>query len=172
MSEIQGVQQHRHAEASRAVVNRITWSPAQILAGVFGLFFVVMGGVALARLFAQGGDGSGETTVWIFTQTLTLAIIELVVGVFYLAAAASHWSRRGLMATLGLATFAFGLVVVIEPTAFEGAFGDASATGMLFLVTGALAALAAWLSPTIFAGSTVTHDREVDVDRVDAVVSP
>src|SRR3954470_9932062 len=82
--------------AEQRTVARAPWSPAQLVALVIGLAFVVLGGVALARTglhFSpiRYADVAG------FGHTALLAIIEIVFGVVVLAAGAMPGADRGGM---------------------------------------------------------------------------
>ena len=133
---------------SRTVVDRKTWSPSQIVAGVIGLFLTVMGAVAILRV---GFDSlTGETTAVLgIEHTLLMAIIHLVAGLFFLGAAGTALGSRSGLTTLGLIALAFGLVYAIEPDSLASALGGDERVGWIYAVVGAVALLSAWISPTI-----------------------
>lgn len=68
-----------------------SWSPDQFVAGVMGLVFTVMGGVALARLLPTSSLTGETTTVLGVGHTPLMAIITL--GLLYLAEAGSALRR-------------------------------------------------------------------------------
>lgn len=145
---------------SRTVVDRRTWSPSQIVAGLIGLFLTVMGAVAILRV---GFDSlTGDTTsVLGIEHTLLMGIIHLVGGLFFLGAAGTVLGSRSGLTSLGLIALAFGLVYAIEPDSLSAALGGDGRVGWLYAIVGAVALLAAWLSPTIQTQRTATA-RVVD----------
>ncbi|MGH8873861.1 MAG: hypothetical protein ACRDVM_01220 [Acidimicrobiia bacterium] len=134
---------------SKRSVDRRTWSPAQIVAAGIGLFLIVLGGVALARTGFAAGLPGDTTEVAGFGHTALFGIVEIIVGLLFLAGAGGTYQVRGSLTTLGVISLAFGIILAIEPAAFQGAFGTDSATGWLYAAIGGVSLLAAWLSPTI-----------------------
>jgi hypothetical protein len=130
----------------RVVVDRKTWSPAQIVAAGAGLFLTVLGAVAALRV---GFDFNSVDTVLGINHTLLMALIHLVVGIIFLGAAGNALSSRGTMTTLGLVLIAFGLVYGIEPDALAPALGGDERIGWIYAVIGAVSLVTAWVSPTI-----------------------
>jgi hypothetical protein len=125
------------------------WSPAQIIAGIIGLFLTVMGGVALARLLPASSLTAESTTVIGIEHTVLMAIIAIGVGLLYLAQAGTVFEVQPGMISLGVASLAFGLIVVIEPNAFAGSLGLGEDGGWLYTIIGAVSALAGIVSPTV-----------------------
>jgi hypothetical protein len=154
---------HISQAESRTVVDRKTWSPSQIVAGVIGLFLTVLGAVAILRV---GFDSlTGDTAnVLGFEHTLVMGIIHLVAGLFFLGAAGTVLGSRSGLTTLGLIALAFGLVYAIEPESLAGALGGDERIGWLYAVVGAVALVSAWVSPTIQTQRTATA-RTVDSVR-------
>lgn len=150
----------RQGEA-RTVVDRRTWSPSQIVAGIIGLFLTVMGAVATLRVGFE--SLTGETTAVLgIEHTLLMSLIHLVAGLFFLGAAGTVLGSRSGLTTLGLIALAFGLVYAIEPDSLAAALGGDDRVGWLYAVVGAIALLSAWLSPTIQTQRTATA-RTVEV---------
>lgn len=139
---------HISQAESRTVVDRRTWSPSQIVAGVIGLFLTVMGAVATLRVGFESLTGD-TTAVLGFDHTLLMALLHLVAGLFFLGAAGTALGSRSGLTTLGLIALAFGLVYAIEPESLSNALGGDERIGWLYAVVGAVALLSAWLSPTI-----------------------
>jgi hypothetical protein len=158
---------HISQAESRTVVDRKTWSPSQIVAGVIGLFLTVLGAVAILRV---GFDSlTGETAAVLgFEHTLLMGIIHLVAGLFFLGAAGTALGSRSGLTTLGLIALAFGLVYAIEPESLAAPLGGDERIGWLYAVVGAVALLSAWVSPTIQTQRTATA-RTVDSVRDSAV---
>lgn len=133
---------------TRTSINRRTWSFAQVVGGVIGIFFLVMGLVALVR----GGFGnltSPEVSVAGFGHTPLFAILEAAVGAMWVGAASGPWSARAGMLQLAVLSFVFGLVVVIEPGALSGSLGVSESTGWLYAAVGVLAGVVAWAAPVV-----------------------
>lgn len=148
------------ATRDRVVVDRKTWSPAQIIAGGIGLFLTVLGAVAALRV---GFDFNSSDSVLGLTHTLLMALIHIVVGIIFLGAAGNALGSRGTMTTLGLILIAFGLVYGIEGDALAAALGGDERIGWIYAIIGAGSLLTAWLSPTIHVR------REASNRRVDTV---
>lgn len=137
-----------------------SWSPAQVLALVVGLIFVVLGGVALLRV-GIGIENVFEptTTVAGLAYTPLLAIIELVFGLILLALGAFPGASDGIV-FLGLLALAFGLLLVIEPAAFQEPIAAGRAHGWFYVVTGGLTALTGLAAPAVMRRSSATHVEE------------
>ena len=144
----------RQGEA-RTVVDRRTWSPSQIVAGIIGLFLTVMGAVAVLRVGFE--TLTGETTAVLgIEHTLLMGLVHLLVGLVFLGAAGSVLGSRSGLTTLGLIALAFGLVYAIEPDSLASALGGDERVGWLYAIVGVIALLSAWLSPTIQTQRTAT----------------
>jgi hypothetical protein len=148
-------------ETSRSVVDRRVWSPAQFVAGAIGLFLVVLGAVALLRSGFETMT-SPTATVLGYTHTPLMAIISIVMGAMFLAAAASTLGVRGTLTFLGLLSLGFGLVMAIEPGQTSSWLGGGTSLGVLYAIIGGVSLVAGWASPTIMQRRTSTrsgHDR-------------
>lgn len=125
------------------------WSPGQIVAGLIGLLLTVMGGVALARTLPADTITGPTAEVFGVGHTALMGIIAIIVGVVFLSQAASPFAvQRGLVG-LGAMTLAFGLIVVIEPTAFDGALGIGRTGGWLYSAIGVVSVITGVASPTV-----------------------
>src|ERR671919_2362383 len=91
-----------------------SWSPAQFVAGIIGLLLTVTGGVALARLLPTSSLTAETTTVFGVGHTPLMAMITLGLGLLFLVEAGTPFEVQPGLITLGVATLAFGLIVVIE----------------------------------------------------------
>ena len=137
-----------------------SWSPAQVLALVVGLIFVVLGGVALLRV-GIGIENIFEPTTNVagLAYTPLLAIIELVFGLILLALGAFPGASDGIV-FLGLLALAFGLLLVIEPAAFQESIAAGRAHGWFYVVTGGLTALTGLAAPAVMRRSSATRVEE------------
>ena len=141
------VHEYRQAEEDAGTSVRWgPWSPAQLISGAIGLFLTVLGGMALART-GLGDLTAPETTVLGFGHTPLLGLIEVVFGLFLMLDAASAFASRGMLIGFGAIAAAFGLIVVIEPGAFQDWLGVARNSGWLFLGIGAGAFVLGSVSP-------------------------
>ncbi|HEX6945907.1 MAG TPA: hypothetical protein VF246_00925 [Acidimicrobiia bacterium] len=147
---------HRRSQA----VDRRVMSPARIVAGLLGVFLLVMGGVALARTGLS--SLTGETaTVFGFEHTTLMGLIDVVAGLLFLVAAAAI-SVRGQLTGVSLLAAAFGAVMMIEPDSLSEALGGGTDLGLVYVVVGLLGLLAAMIFPTRV---TETEAIREDVDR-------
>lgn len=140
---------------SRRTVDRRVISPAQIVAGIIGLVLVILGGVVLARTGFDSLTGD-PTTVLGLGHTTLMGVIDVLVGLFYLGAAASSGGRSTLIG-LSLAALAFGAIVAIEPDAFDSALGASSELGILYIVIGVVGLIGALAFPTTVVDRVATQ---------------
>lgn len=131
------------------VASSLTWSPAQFIAGIIGLVLTVMGGVALARLLPTNSLTAETTTVVGVGHTPLMAIITLGLGLLFLAEAGTPLEVQPGMIFLGVLSLAFGLIVVIEPDAFDGALALGETGGWFYAVVGAVSAITGIIAPTV-----------------------
>lgn len=124
------------------------WTPAQMVALILGLLFVVLGGVALLRTGVGSDLFDPTTTVAGLSYTPLLGIIEVVFGLLLMAVGAFPDGGDAVV-FLGVLGLAFGLLVVIEPDAFESSIAAGRAHGWFYVITGAIAALTALASPAL-----------------------
>lgn len=151
--------------AEREVVGP-PWSPAQIVALAFGVFYLILGAIALAN-GGVGGSGftSNHVTALGFDQTPLLGVIELIFGLLMIMAGAVPGAGRGLMAFLGTLALGFGVVVLAASASLYDGLGATNGDGWLYLITGVITLVAAIAAPIIFNGERrrVAYDRDVDV---------
>ena len=152
----------------RRTVDRAPWSPAQIVALVIGLVFVIFGAIALGRGTFDTREAflHQEFAVANFHHTTLLGAIELFFGLLMLLAAAVPGAARGLMTALGVLALAFGLVVLIEPPdELHQYLGVHDRNAWLYVLTGAVSMIAAMASPVFF-----RRDRHFVARRRDEAV--
>ncbi len=125
------------------------WSPGQIVAGLIGLFLTVMGGVALARTLPADTLTGPTADVFGVSHTALMGIIAIVLGLIFLSQAASPFEVQRGMVGLGAAALAFGLIVVIEPAAFDGALGIGQTGGWMYSVIGIISVITGIVAPTV-----------------------
>jgi hypothetical protein len=129
-----------------------TWSPAQLVALVFGGAAIVFGAFALAE---TGLDLDNVTSplvsVWGFHTTPLLALAESVWGVLMVIAGLRPIAGRALMAVLGGIAVAGGALIVLAagPPRLHAQLGAHDRNGWLFLAAGAITLLAALVLPVV-----------------------
>ncbi len=138
-----------HATAERPIPERPIPPPSnvlQVLALVFGGFFVVLGAVALAQTGLQAWTGA-EATVWGFRHNSLLAVIEILVGLFIVSASPSPSSARSALVGFGTLVVVVGAVLLLEPDVLRDVLGTNRQVGVLYTATGAGAVLLGALVP-------------------------
>lgn len=146
------VKKRQTTQAQDATVvrsERRTWSPGQIISGLVGLGLTVMGGVALARLLPTDSLTGATVEVFGVGHTVIMGIVAVGLGLLFLSEAASPFAVQRGMISLGVVTLAFGLIVVIEPSAFDNALGIGQAGGWLYTVIGFISVVTGMVSPII-----------------------
>lgn len=160
--------QHNVTHTQRGVT-RAPWSIAQFVAIAIGLLFVVIGGVALARTGIDTNNLYVLTSVGGLAVTTLMGGLMFVFGLVMLAVGALPGASRVGMATLGMLSLGFGIIVAIQPSSFAHDLGITSSGAWLFIVSGGVALLAAMLAPTFHSvgrsNEVETDDTLVDNDR-------
>jgi len=129
-------------------IERRPWSPAQLVAIIGGVIFLVLGGIALART-GVGGSSITSTHVHVAgsVQTQLMAYLELVFGALLLAAGSIPGAGRGGMTFLGLISLVFGIIVAAQPSSFYAHLGIGSGYGVFLIIVGVVLVVAAMVSP-------------------------
>ncbi|MGH3442506.1 MAG: hypothetical protein ACRDUY_10805 [Nitriliruptorales bacterium] len=123
-----------------------TWTPAQILALVLGVVFIVLGGVALVRTGLSESLIDPTTTVAGLSYTPLLGIVEVVFGLLMLTVGAFPRAPEAVV-FLGVLALSFGLLLVIEPAAFDQALAAGRGHGWFYVLTGGVAAVIGLMTP-------------------------
>lgn len=134
------------------------WSVAQFVQGIAGLVLVVLGGAVLAKAGMHFNPPAHANVL--FDQTTWFAVIELVLGIIFLAGAATAWDRGpGIVASMAL--IAIGAIIAIVPDAFNGRLVNGDATpGVVLALIGIVTVVVVMIAPT-----HLSHSRESVVDR-------
>jgi hypothetical protein len=132
-------------------VVRAWWSPAQIVSLVVGIGFVVLGAAALAKT-GTSHLYTPQDRVWHLSHSPLLGWIEVGFGVLLIVAGAVPGGLRILMALLGAASLAFGIIVVTDAATrqLHRWLGVEHANGWLFVGVGAVLLVAAIAAPTFY----------------------
>lgn len=152
---------------SRTVSNT-PWSPAQIVALVIGLFYIVLGGVAMARTGLNFNNiVDSHVTVAGLHHSMLLGLIEFLFGLIVLGAGALPGADRAGMITTGVIAIGIGLVIAIEPRAFHNWLGTHAGNGWLYAITGIVLLVTAMVAPMIWSDR---RDSVVADERTDRVI--
>lgn len=137
--------------ATAETTRRVTWgpwSPAQLIVGGLGGFLTILGALVLFR----GGVGDWTapiTSVWGFSHSPLMAVIEVSLGLFILSAAADPTSAKGTLVTAGALMAVFGIVTLADPAAFHHVLGVDRQMGVLYTTFGVSGFVLGHLSPVI-----------------------
>jgi hypothetical protein len=135
-------------QSRQSVVERQSWSPAQGVALIIGVIFVVIGGIALAR---TGIDIKHLSTKHVQVagagQTQLMAYLEIVFGLLLLIIGSVRDAGRGGMIFLGLVALIFGLIVAAQPSSFLHPLGIGRGYAILLIVGGVILLGAAMSAP-------------------------
>lgn len=156
---------HSHRDhavtATEASSIREPFGASQVFAVAFGVFYIVLGAVGLAR---GGVDSMTAPRVELMGLSMTpmLALIHLAMGIIALAAGASRSSSRGVSTFLGAALIALGVIALIQPIP---ELGWTAANGVAYLISGGLAIAIAALTPAL----QISERRVIVDDTTDQV---
>jgi hypothetical protein len=126
------------------------WSPAQIVAVVIGIGFVLLGIAGLARTGLELTNLSGpHDEVLGFLHTPLLGLIEVGFGVLLILSGVVAGASRGLMAFLGIVAAIFGILLLVNvaPNRLHHWLGVGDPYGWLSLIVGVVLLAAAFFSP-------------------------
>jgi hypothetical protein len=138
------------------------WSPAQLVALVLGVLFLIMGAVTLARTGLNGnGFATTHTSALGFGHTPPLGVIELIFGLLMIMAGTIPGAGRGTMAFLGTLALGFGIVILASAGSLFDSLGVDDASGWLYVFTGVVTLVAAIAAPVIFG----SHRRSAEYER-------
>jgi uncharacterized membrane protein HdeD (DUF308 family) len=146
-SENANVAQSSASNYSTAVQHQ-PWSPAQAVALILGIVFLVLGGIALARTGVNLNNVTGtHVRVAGSTQTQLMAYIELIFGALLILAGAIPGAGRGLMSFCGVLALVFGIVVTAQPSSFSHSLGIGKGYGVFLIIMGAVLLLSSIIAP-------------------------
>jgi multisubunit Na+/H+ antiporter MnhB subunit len=129
------------------------WSPAQVVAGLIGAGYVVLGAVVLARTgFNVHHVTHPVTEVWRWHQTPILGLAEVAFGALMFLAALRPATAKAFLAILSLVALGLGITVLVGAFTYqlEVWFGATRNDAWLYVGTGVLGLLAAMASPTFW----------------------
>lgn len=149
------------AMASETSSVREPYGASQIYAAAFGVFFIVLGAVGLAR---GGLDSMTAPRVELMGLSMTpmLALIHLALGIVALASAVSRSSSRAVGTMFGAGLIALGIIAIVQPVR---ELGWTDANGVAYLISGALGIAIAAATPAL----AVSERRVVLDESEDAV---
>jgi Domain of unknown function (DUF4383) len=153
------------------------WSPAQLVALVIGVGFIVFGAVALTETgFSTSHLYEPVERVWTFDHTPLLALVELGFGAAMLVTALRPVAGRALMSLLSAGALGAGIIILADvwPRRLHDWFGVGDRNGWFYLIVGAVGLAFAIFMPTfVHRGRTVVRRESVrdagdDRDLADA----
>lgn len=160
---------HRQVEEAVIVEDRAVsvhpWSPAQIIAVIVGIGFVVLGIAALARTGFNVDDlMNPQKEVLGFRHSPLLGSIEIVFGALLILAGVVPGGARSLMAFLGIVAAVFGALVLVDvaPNRLHRWLGVGEPYGWMVLIVGVVLLAAAFFSPDVAVGRRTRESRVVD----------
>jgi len=131
------------------------WSPAQIVAVLVGVGFVILGIAALARTGLQVDDiMSPQREVLSLNHTPLLGVIEIAFGALLILSGVVPGAARSMMAFLGVISAIFGLLLLVNvaPNRFHHWLGVGDPYGWMALIVGIVLLVAAFASPDFARG--------------------
>jgi hypothetical protein len=144
------------------------WSPAQIVAVVLGIAYVLLGIAALARTgLPVDHMMSPQHDVLGFRHTPLLGAIEIGFGALLIVSGVVAGGARSLMAFLGVVATIFGILLLVNvaPNRLHHWLGVGDPYGWLSLTAGVILLLAAFFSPELtHSGRSREAHREQLVD--------
>lgn len=111
------------------------WSPVQIVVAAIGAFFIILGVLVLSQTGVPAWTAP-RTSVWGFAHTPVMAIIEIALGFSVILAAPYPFSARGTLLGFGVLMAVFGIITIIDPSAFRDVLGVNRQMGWLYFGTG------------------------------------
>jgi hypothetical protein len=144
---IHEVHDHGVVLAEERAAVREPFGVAQFFSLGIGIFLIVIGAVGLARAGVRHID-SPMVTVGPFTMTPLLAAANLVIGLIGLVGATGRAAARGVCMFIGPLMIAGGVVALIQNVR---ALGWNRADGAIYIILGAAALIAAFLTPMVTA---------------------
>jgi hypothetical protein len=146
------------------MVSGSAWSPAQFYALIVGIGFIALGVAAVA---STGLDNDTlyqpQDRVWGLWHSPLLGLIEIGVGVLMVVAGVVPGGLRTLMAFLGAAALAFGIVIFIDAARddLHEWLGVTTRSGWFFTIVGAVTLIVAMVSPVIVPSARHRRVRHV-----------
>jgi hypothetical protein len=120
---------------------------AQFFALAIGIFFVVIGAVGLARAGVHHLT-TPQGSVGPFTMTPLLALIDIALGLIAMTGATGRAAARSVCLFLAPVLIAGGIIALIQPVR---SLGWNRADGVIYVILGGAALIAAFLTPAIAA---------------------
>ncbi len=151
--------------ADRELVYRFRWNLTQVVALTLGVFFMALGGIALARAGAAGivDPITPDVTVAWWHRTPLMAVIELALGLVLIVSGAQRLSPRSMYRVAGAVALVFGIVLAAQPSTFDAVLGASRNTGLLYTLLGMALLGLGFGAPVVFERERVSPMDEADV---------
>ena len=147
------------ADSRGVAVERPPFSPAQLIALAAGIFFVVIGGIAMSRTGVHAHAMTRHVTGPLWHHTTWLGIGELVFGLFMIGAGVVPGAARGMMTFFGMIAVGWGVAVLVDATDLHPKMGVHTGTGWVYIIAGGVILVSAMLSPVFFTGERAGYAR-------------
>ncbi len=113
-----------------------TWSPLQLVVAALGGFLIVLGAMVLVDTGVASWTES-TATVWGFSHTPLMAVIDIVLGLLLLASSGGPSAARAALFGFGSLMAIFGAIVLLEPGVFGDVLGVNRQVGVFYASAGA-----------------------------------
>lgn len=135
----------------------------QVAAALAAVYLLVVGIVAFARAgFLSAGLTEPVVTVGVVNATPVFAVVIVLVGLVLLwAAVGVEIDDIAVRIVAGL-TLVLGIVLLIEPGAFQGTLGTEASDGLHYLLLGAVLLVLTFVPPVAIGGSRPAPPAEGD----------
>lgn len=131
----------------RRTERRWAMDASDVLALLAGIFFTVVGVIALINLGFDGFPSEDQTEVAGLAHTHVWALASIVLGLFFLAGAGS-WGRSTTTFASAL-TLVVGIVVIAANDRLDEVVATNTAYGWTAVIIGAVVLVAAIAAPTV-----------------------
>ena len=138
---------------SDVAVERPPFSPAQLIALAIGIFFTVVGGVALARTGIDANNMNVHVTGPGWDHTTWTGIGELAFGLLMISAGVVPGAARGMMTFLGMLAVGAGILFLVDTANLQRTLAATDGAGWVYVIAGGASMLAAMVSPVFFTGA-------------------
>jgi hypothetical protein len=151
------------ASTTKPVV-RSPWSPAQIVALIIGIGFVVLGFAALAKT-GSSHLYTPRDVVWHLGHSPLLGWGEVAFGALLVITGVVPGGLRTLMGLLGAGSLALGIIIVVDAATYHlhRWLNVTHTNGWLYIACGAVLLLAALFSPVVSATRPVDVRQQAPV---------
>lgn len=139
---------HQHVESpegrTEAVQTTRRFSPGQIIGGLAGVFFTIVGIIVITRTGIDGSLNDPVTTILGTKQSAYVGLFELLFGLLLVAGSTSI-DFRGAVGFVGGLILVAGVVIAAASDRIVLEVGASRSTGVFAIIVGAIALFAAMM---------------------------